>query len=101
MPRWFGYVDFELQLSPFIDIAFSHIDVPSADVNRTFSYKDGWYAGGLEMLVYPTKMRSLQGRISFGVDLARTLGFLENRLDTSWRSKVSRWELFIGIGLHY
>jgi len=103
MPQWFGYVDFELQFSPFIDMAFSHIDVhnDAADVSRTFSYKDGWYAGGLEVLVYPTKMRSLQGRISFGVDLARTLGFLESKLDTSWRSNISRWELFIGIGLHY
>jgi hypothetical protein len=101
MPHFFSYLDFEMQFSPFIDIAFSHIYVPDADVSRTFHYKDGWYAGGIEMLVYPTKMRSLQGRVSFGVDLARTIGFLENKLDTSWREGVSRWELFIGIGLFY
>jgi hypothetical protein len=101
MPHFFSYLDFEMQISPFIDIAFSHIVVPDANVSRSFNYKDGWYAGGLEILVYPNKMRSLQGRVSFGVDLARTLGFLESRLDTTWRSSVSKWELFIGIGLFY
>ena len=101
MPGWFDWLDFEMQLSPFIDIALSHIGVPAANVNRTFNYKDGWYAGGIEVLIYPTKMRSLQGRVSFGVDIARTLGFIESKIDTTWHDSVSRYELFIGIGLFY
>jgi hypothetical protein len=101
MPNFFSYLDFEFQIAPFIDIAFSHIDVPSAGVDRTFDYKDGWYAGGLEVLVFPERMRSIVVRASFGVDIARTLGFVEKRLDTSWRSGVSRWELSIGVGLFF
>jgi hypothetical protein len=98
---FWAWLDFELQVSPFIDIAFSHIDVPSEGKNTVFDYKDGWYAAGVEVLVYPNKMRSLVARAGFGVDIARTLGFVGSRLDTSWREDVSRYELFFGIGLFY
>jgi hypothetical protein len=101
MPNFFSYLDFEFQIAPFIDIALSHIDVPSAGVNRTFDYRDGWYAGGLEALFFPEKMRSIVVRASLGFDLVRSLGFVEKRMNTSWRAATAPWELSIGVGLFY
>jgi hypothetical protein len=99
MPGFFDYLDFELQLSPFVDIAFSHIAVNGVD--RAFSGEDGWYAAGLEALVFPNNWRSLYVRFSLGADLARTFDFIGNKVDMSWRQDVSKYELFIGIGLLY
>jgi hypothetical protein len=99
MPRFFDYFDFELQLSPFVDVALLHIPTPGG---RTFHYKDGLYAAGIEALIFPAKWRSIYVRVSLGVDLVRTFGFVEKLVDTGWRQDgVSKYELFIGIGLHY
>jgi hypothetical protein len=85
----------EVQFSPFMDIAFTK----NKATGNTFWYKDGWYAGGLEVLVFPQKWRSLVVRGSVGVDLGRYL--LKSKIDTDWRRNVSKYEIEIGVGLHY
>ena len=55
---------------------------------------DGFYSAGLEVIVYPTKMRSIQVRASAGLDLGARL------MKQDWRTKRGL-EIEIGIGLHY
>lgn len=97
--RWMRYFDFELQVVPFFDFALSN----NLQTERTFSILDGWYAGGLEVLVYPAKWRSLVVRASAGVDVGRKImpKVVSPLIDTWWRSECSAFELYIGIGLHY
>ena len=92
------YLDFELQLSPFVDFALTK----NYATERLFSIKDGFYTGGIEMLVFPAKWRSIEVRTSLGVDIGRKLikKAVPSLIDTSWR-KGSAYELSIGIGLHY
>ncbi|MCR5290068.1 MAG: DUF4312 family protein [Treponema sp.] len=86
----------EVQASPFIDIALTHNRV----TDRWYSYKDGYYSGGLEILVFPQKWRSLVVRGSIGFDIGRLL--LDDIIDTTWRrEKISKHEIEIGIGLHF
>ena len=40
-------------------------------------------------------------RASFGVDLGRTIPGFKGKLDQHWRDDVSKYELTIGLGLHY
>ena len=91
------YLNFELQLSPFIDIALVHNKVN----NRSLHYKDGFYTAGLEVLVFPLKWKGLVVRASFGVDLGRPIPGFKGKLDQHWRDDVSKYELTIGLGLHY
>ena len=106
-PSWMRWFDFEMQLSPFIDIALGNNDA----ANRNYNPKDGWYAAGLEIIGFPNKMRSIQGRISFGIDTVRfaqklgeNISFIDTAVKkfftTDWR-KEEWYELSIGIGLHY
>lgn len=106
-PSWMIWLDFEMQLSPFIDIALGNNEA----AHRNYNPKDGWYAAGLEIIGFPNKMRSIQGRISFGVDtvrFAQEAGKYIRSIDTAvkkifttdWR-KEEWYELSIGIGLHY
>ncbi len=90
------YVDFELQLSPFVDFALTYNDV----TERYFNPKDGYYAAGLEVLVYPLRWKSFVIRGSLGLDVGRLL--LSNALETSFRdTSVSPFEIFFGLGLNY
>lgn len=89
MPAWFGFLDFEMHLVPFVDIALY-----GADDYCVFHLDDGFYSAGLEVVVYPDKMRSIQVRASAGLDLGAQL------LEQDWRSKKGP-EIEIGIGLHY
>lgn len=94
--KFLKFLDFELQVSPFFDMLISS----NPYTNRNFSFKDGWYTCGLELLVFPTKMRSLQVRISYGFDLTTILPesiFNQN----SWRPNRSKDEIFFGVGLFY
>lgn len=106
-PEWTKWLDFEMQISPFVDIALGNNPAASS----YYDIKDGWYAAGLEIIGFPNKMRSFQGRISFGIDgvlLSKELGeksdfikkVVNKFFDTSWRTG-SWYELSIGIGLHY
>ncbi|MBR7064242.1 MAG: hypothetical protein IKI31_03760 [Treponema sp.] len=86
--------NFELQVSPFIDVAF----LTNTKTGTTFYVKDAFYAGGIEVIMLPQKWKSIQVRGSLGVDISRIL--LKKWVNTDWRGG-SRWELEIGIGLHY
>ncbi len=92
------YLDFELQISPFVDAALTR----NTATGRTFSIKDGFYSAGLEVLVFPQKWRSIEVRASLGVDVGRKLikKAVSSLIDDSWRTGSS-YELYIGIGLHY
>ena len=89
MPRQLGWLDFELQMVPFVDIALY-----GADDHCLFHLDDGFYSAGLALVIYPDRMRSLQFRISAGLDLAARL------LEQEWRDKQGL-EIEIGAGLHY
>lgn len=90
-------LNIDVQVSPFIDIALTHNKI----TDRWFDPRDGFYCGGLEVLVYPLKWSGFVVRISAGIDLARTvLKKLKMPIENSWRSG-SKYELSIGLGLHY
>lgn len=96
LPSFMHNVDFELQISPFVDIALGN----NPYTKTSFLIADGYYSGGIEILGYPTEMRSIVGRISFGIDAARTI--LPGRIvNKDWRPQTSRWELFFGLGIFY
>jgi hypothetical protein len=65
MPGWLHVLDFEVQLSPFFDMALTQ----NLAAGSIFSFKDGWYSAGFEVLVYPDRWRSLVIRLSFGIDI--------------------------------
>ena len=90
------YFDFEMHISPFFDFALSD----NLITGKTFAIKDGWYAAGLEVLVYPAKWRSLVVRASAGVDLGRLI-MPARFFNKDWRDEVSKYEIEIGVGLHY
>lgn len=97
--EWTRFFGFEWFISFFFDLGLVH----DMQTNRYFHPADGWYAGGMEMILYPHKMRSIYFRISLGFDLSELknvkginkIGGLAKRDDEA----IS--EIFIGIGLHY
>ena len=92
----FQYCDFELQLNPFIDAAL--IQHPVKDT--TLKFEDGYYAGGLEVLIYPSKWKSFVVRTSVGFDLGRWI--FPNKLDLTYRdTELPKYEIFFGLGLQY
>lgn len=93
--RFFKYLDFELQLSPFFDMLISNCE----ENDTIMSFKDGWYTSGIEMIFFPEKMRSLQIRISFGYDLTTVMP--AKIINNNWRQKRSKYEIFFGAGLFY
>ncbi len=100
--KWFGVnwmelFNFEMQISPFLDIAFAH--VPGTVYSVKNIIKDGYYAGGIEILVFPTHARSLVGRISVGTDLGSFLPASIYNKPIYYPTLLSRVELFIGLGL--
>lgn len=94
--HFFKTFNCELQISPFFDFALFR----NRATGTNFFYKDGFYAGGLEFLVYPQKWRSLVVRASAGADLGR-LFLPDQYINTDWRKDVSKYEIEIGVGLHY
>jgi hypothetical protein len=82
--------DFELQVSPFIDIALVRDPVH----DRDFSPRDTIAAGGLEFIVFPLAWRSLYLRISAGTDLREL--FKTKKLFPG-----NNREIFIGLGHHF
>lgn len=91
------YFNMEMQFSPFIDIAF----INNRATNTDFYYKDAFYAGGLEVLVYPLKWKGIQIRASLGIDLGRKMPYLKGKVNQEWRKSASAYEISIGIGLQY
>jgi hypothetical protein len=89
-------LNFEVQVSPFFDFAL----IKNKATGTFYYYKDGFYAGGLEVIVHPASWKSLQVRGSIGVDLGRIV--LSRWLNTDWRdSNSSKLEYTFGVGLHY
>ena len=68
---------------------------------RYYSFKDGWYSGGFELIVYPMRMRSLYARISAGYDLAELIKSGGKLPDRAERDGSITHEYFFGIGLQY
>ncbi len=105
---WTSYLDFEMQISPFIDIAMGYNSITES----TFSLEDGWYAAGIEITGYLNRAKSVVGRIMGGVDIVQILNnpignripaiktFTNDLFDTSWR-KDNWYEFSFGIGLFY
>ena len=89
------YFNFDFQLSPFIDAALCYNKI----TQTFFNLKDGFYAAGLEVIVYPLKWSGITVRGSIGIDIGRKL--FASKLNTSWREDVSTREFQIGFGLHY
>jgi outer membrane protein assembly factor BamA len=88
------WLDFELQLSPFLDVAFVQPFVYS-----TLGLDDLWVAGGGEILVYPLRMRSFIVRASLGFDLRNAIATRSLSQLTSDGNKP--YEVYIGLGLLY
>lgn len=89
-------LDMEVHFAPFLDVALGY----NPNTNTNFLIADGYYAGGFEVLVYPYHMKSVIGRLSFGIDLARTI--LPGRLvNKGWRENNRKWELTFGLGAFY
>jgi hypothetical protein len=93
--RWTKIFDLDFQVSPFIDCALDYNKV----THTVFHFEDGFYTGGLEILLYPAKWSSVQFRISGGIDLGRYL--FSKYINTAWRDTVSKYELSLGVGLQY
>ena len=89
------YCNFDFQLSPFVDMALCYNKI----TQTFFNPKDGFYAGGVEVIVYPLKWSGITIRGSVGLDIGRQ--FFKNQLNTTWREEVSKKEFSIGFGLHY
>lgn len=107
--KWLGwdklnFVNFEFQLSPFFDIAVGD----NTYAESKYNLKDGWYGTGIEAIVFPDRLRSIQVRASLGIDAAQFLmkkkpQFADTLFNTDWRrSHSSGWyELSISVGLFY
>ena len=86
-------INFNLQFSPFFDMALYFDKNDDGSFNL---YNNGYYCGGIEMLVNPVKWSSYTVRASLGIDLkgaSHNNNFLE--------AITNNMEIFIGIGLHY
>lgn len=86
---------FDMQISPFIDVALTYNKI----TDKYFAPKDGFYAGGIEVLVYPKKWSSFTVRGCIGVDLGRII--FQKYINMDWREKSSLYEISFGIGLQY
>jgi hypothetical protein len=88
-----NWLDFELQVSPFLDYGLLKETPGSLAKARP------WFSGGLEVYVYPAIMRSFIMRASAGFDLGHLgsgRGFGESTADGN-----SPYELFFGVGLMF
>ena len=93
---WMRFFNCDIQFIPFLDMALVH----DSKTGRYYHPVDGWYAGGMEVIVYPEKMRSIYVRASLGVDL-REVKNLSGLKGKAKRDGESITEIFIGIGVHY
>lgn len=86
----------EVQFSPFVDFALCY----NKFTDRYFNPKDGFYCAGFEVLVFPKKFKSMQARLSGGIDLSRTL--LKDYTENSWKQKkISKYEITFGFDLYF
>ncbi|MCL2066573.1 MAG: hypothetical protein FWG99_03810 [Treponema sp.] len=83
--------DFELHISPILDLAIYHDPVN----NVPFDITNTIFCGGLEFIFFPAVMRSLYLRASFAMN------FVDHINPPPKVSGESSREIFIGIGHHY
>lgn len=95
--QWTKFIGFEMQASPFFDVMLTH----DASTGRYYALRDGWYSGGLEILVFLKKMRSITIRASAGYDLQDYVANGWSMRDRAGRDNFSTHEYVIGLGLHY
>ncbi len=94
--KLFQYLNFELQISPFIDVGL----LKNRASGSIFNIKEGIYTGGLEFLIYPQKWKSYVVRASIGYDLSK--GILSQKtdyFDSDWRNPSRNYEFYFGLGL--
>jgi hypothetical protein len=98
--NWFNtrklrFFDFEMHLSPIIDMALYH----DPEKNTEFSFKNMLVSGGFEAIVFPLFMRSLYLRISFAWNIVTQINS-PLPIIPNFPSGNDR-EIFVGIGHHY
>jgi hypothetical protein len=100
--EWFGVsffrlFNFDLYLSPIMDMAVFH----HPEHQTVLSFRNFLFTTGLEAIFFPLRMRSIQLRMSFGLNLSR--GELSNNLIMGGYnpSSADKYEYYIGIELHY
>ncbi len=90
------WLDFELQAQPFLDLALAIPDWSSLKPTKDWI----WAAGGLELLVYPTRFRSVIVRAGAGWDMLSVLS-TKSLTAPSPRDGASPYEIYFTTGLHY
>jgi hypothetical protein len=95
--------DFEMHLSPIIDMALYH----DPEKNIEFSFENMLVAGGFEVIVFPYFFRSLYLRISLGWNIIRQIDFPRDYYLNPVLPIIPMLpmgndrEIFVGIGHHY
>jgi len=90
------WLDFELQAQPFVDLALAVPDWSSLRPTEDWI----WAAGGLELLVFPKRFRSIIVRTGAGWDLLSVLS-TKSLTEPSPRDGSSPYEIYFTTGLHY
>jgi hypothetical protein len=97
------FFDFEMHLSPIIDMALYH----DPEKNTEFNFKNMLVSGGFEAIVFPFFMRSLYLRISLGWNIVEQINsprdyYLNPILPIiPYLPEGDNREIFVGIGHHY
>jgi outer membrane protein assembly factor BamA len=99
--EWFDndslrYFNFEMFVSPFLDMAMAKGSFDGSEI--TFSFGDMIKTTGIEVIVYPGIMRSLQIRGSIGYDIDK---IRNNGLPLKWGFFPEWNEIYIGVDLYY
>jgi hypothetical protein len=106
--EWFGvkklrFFDFELHASPIIDMALYHD--PENDIS--FKFENMLVSGGIELIVFPSFMRSLYLRVSVAWNFVEQINnprdyYLNPVLPViPHLPDGGNREIFVGIGHHY
>lgn len=90
------WLDFELQVQPFVDLALAVPDWSSLKPTKDWV----WAAGGLDFLVFPKRFRSIIVRAGAGWDLLSVLS-TKSLTEPSPRDGSSPYEIYFTTGLHY
>jgi hypothetical protein len=107
--EWFNYpklhlFDFELHLSPFVDMALAEStyykvdDAPLGGLK--FNFNDMIMTGGIEIIVFPAFFRSFYIRGSVGYNISYLLN-KDKTPDLKWGFFPQWNEIYVGIGHHY
>jgi hypothetical protein len=91
------FFDFELFLSPVLDLAFARDPV----LNRRFHPRDMYVSGGFELIIFPRFMRSLYLRISPCFDIIKFVDQSVVPVLGKDSSGARNLELFFGMEFHY